>query len=140
MADITGWKSFYTIVPVFESIELAADLVYEVDPPPVDRDKFVTLMKLAVTEVHFTCLGKWFSQIDGVAMGSTLSVILANIWMHSFEKTLSLDIPIENGNNAVESFFLSEPVPGMWNKLNRNLECAYAVTFATHGSMGIVWD
>ena len=30
------------------------------------------------------CDGRWYIQTDGVAMGSSLAVILANIWMKSF--------------------------------------------------------
>ena len=50
-------------------------------------------MKLAVTNVAFMCDGKWFVQVDGVAMGSALAVILSNIWLKSFESKISRDNP-----------------------------------------------
>ena len=34
------------------------------------------------------CNNKWYCQIDGLAMGASLAVILANIWMKSFEDRL----------------------------------------------------
>ena len=75
-------KSLYTNVPVLESIELAADILYNSEElPPVDKETFKDLMKMAVTDVYFMCDGRWYIQTDGVAMGSSLAVILANIWM-----------------------------------------------------------
>ena len=44
-----------------------------------------SLLKLAVTNVHFKCNGIWYEQSDGLAMGASLAVILANVWMKSFE-------------------------------------------------------
>ena len=35
--------------------------------------------------------GKWFVQKDGVAMGASLSVILANLWLKNFENRLKCD-------------------------------------------------
>ena len=47
-----------------------------------------SLLKLAVTNVHFKCNGIWYVQSDGPAMGASLAVILANVWMKSFEASL----------------------------------------------------
>ena len=47
-----------------------------------------SLLKLAVTNVHFKCNGIWYVQSDGLAMGASLAVILANVWMKSFEASL----------------------------------------------------
>ena len=46
------------------------------------------LLKLAVTHIHFKCNGIWYVQSDGLAMGSPLAVILANVWMKFFEASL----------------------------------------------------
>ena len=83
-------KSFYTNVPVEESIEFAADLVYSRDVvPDFSRATFVELLKLAVQNVHILCDSKWYVQVDGLAMGSKLAVYLANIWMKQFEDVIS---------------------------------------------------
>ena len=77
--DVT---SLYTNVPVLESIELAADILYNSEElPPIDKETFKDLMRMAVTDIYFMCDGRWYIQTDGVAMGSSLAVILANIWM-----------------------------------------------------------
>ena len=57
--------------------------------PP--QNTFHELMKLAVKNVKFMVDGKWFVQKDGVAMGASLSVILANLWLKNFENRLKCD-------------------------------------------------
>ena len=83
-------KSLYTNVPVDESIKMAADLVYSRPSiPEFSKDTFITLLGLAVKNVSIRCESSWYSQVDGLAMGSKLSVYLANIWMRKFEPILS---------------------------------------------------
>ena len=47
-----------------------------------------SLLRLALTNVHFKCNKMWYTQSDGFAMGASLAVILANLWMKSFKKSL----------------------------------------------------
>ena len=47
-----------------------------------------SLLSLAATNVHFKCNKMWYTQSDGLAMGASLAVILANLWMKSFKKSL----------------------------------------------------
>ena len=47
-----------------------------------------SLLKLAVTNAHFKCNGIWNAESDGLAMGASLAVILANVWMKLFEASL----------------------------------------------------
>ena len=73
-------KSLHTNVSVLESIDLAADILYNSEEfTPVVKETFKDLMRLAVTDVYFMCDGRWYNQTDGVAMGSSLAVIVANI-------------------------------------------------------------
>ena len=44
------------------------------------------LFRLAVTNVHYKCSKMWYTHSDGLALGASLAVILANWWMTSFEK------------------------------------------------------
>ena len=83
-------KSLYTKVPVKEAIDLAVDKLYATDKPPkMTKSAFSSLMELAVVNVRFMANNSWYVQRDGVAMGSALSVILANLWMKKFEPVLS---------------------------------------------------
>ena len=83
-------ESLYTNVPVVEAILLAADKLYASDKQPsIDKDTFIRLLSLAVTNVYFMANGRWYKQCDGVAMGSALAVILANLWLSQNEGPLS---------------------------------------------------
>ena len=56
-------NSLFTNVPVEESIQLAADLLYSsTEVSSFDRETFVELMRLTVTDVHFNCVGQWYVQ------------------------------------------------------------------------------
>ena len=48
---------------------------------------------MAVSQVHFKCKETWYVQKDGLAMGASLAVILANLWLKQYETALSRDIP-----------------------------------------------
>ena len=73
-------KSLYTNVPVGESIEIALRELYLSNlAPDIPRSAMKSLLKLAVTNVHFICNGIWYVQSDVVAMGSSLAVLLANV-------------------------------------------------------------
>ena len=79
-------KSLFTNVPVEESIQLAAARMNSSpEVPSFDRETFVELMILAVTDVHFMCVGQWYVQVCGFAMGSSLAVILSKMWLKQFE-------------------------------------------------------
>ena len=97
-------KSLYTNVPVDEAIELATKLAYDgLEPPPFVRAVFQKLLHLALTNVLFKCCGRWYRQTEGLAMGSSLSVVLANIWMNTFEDTLARVEPISARNNPKDN-------------------------------------
>ena len=97
-------KSLYTNVPVNESITLAADLVYARNEiPTYTKETFVSLLKLAVQNVNFLCGSAWFSQVDGLAMGSKLAVYLANIWMKQFESIIAGRTPVATARIRTDS-------------------------------------
>ena len=48
---------------------------------------------MAVSEVHFECNETWFVQKIRLAMGASLAVILANIWLKEYEQALKMEIP-----------------------------------------------
>ena len=99
-------KSLYTNIPVEEAIQLAKQIVYEKpEPPPVGKKVFVKLLKLALENVHFVCDGKWFRQVDVLAMGSALSVVLSNIQLHGFENDLKRETPVNPDNRPKDDVF-----------------------------------
>ena len=51
------------------------------------------LLELAVKNVHFKCNESWYCQKDGLAMGPSLAVILANLWIKPWQPQLKLRTP-----------------------------------------------
>ena len=77
-------------MPVDESLERAADLVYgQDDIPDYSKATFKSLLNLAVQNVNIKCASTWYKQVDGLARGSKLSVDLSNIWLRQFEPVIS---------------------------------------------------
>ena len=85
--------SLYTNVPVLEAIQEAADRLYcgEFETPPVSKETFVELLKLASTNVVMLTSDGYYVQKDGLAMGSPPAPLLANIWLSNREKHLKDD-------------------------------------------------
>ena len=85
-------SSLYTNVPVREAIQICADLMF--DPiknyprPPVNKDTFITLAKIASCDVVMSTHAGFYRQIDGLAMGSPPAPHLANGWMSQFDNTI----------------------------------------------------
>ena len=73
-------KSFYTNVPLKEAIEIALQKLYSQESPPeIQRATMKRLLNMAVSKVYFECNDSWYVQVDGLAMGASLAVILANL-------------------------------------------------------------
>ena len=51
-------------------------------------------LKIAVSKVYFKCNDSWFVQVDGLAMGSCLAVILETLWLKEYEFALKQEIPV----------------------------------------------
>ena len=86
-------KSLYTNVPVKESIENCADLLFNWFTIPVDRKTFETLAEIACCDVIMATHDGFYIQVDGLAMGSPPAPYLANGWMSQFD-------PIIKGNSS----------------------------------------
>ena len=70
-------------MPLREVIEIALRELYS-----SDLAQEIPRLKLVVPNVHNKCNGIWYLQSDGLAMGASLAVILANVRMKSFEASL----------------------------------------------------
>ena len=88
-------KCLYTNVPLKEAIDIALRKLYEQDETPsIARKTMKRLLNMAVSQVHFKCNGTWYVQKDdGMALGTSLAVILANLWLKQYKTALSSDIP-----------------------------------------------
>ena len=58
------------------------DTILKNDPAfPLNKDNLKKLFTFATSQTHFLFNGCFYDQIDGVAMGSPLAPILANLFM-----------------------------------------------------------
>ena len=116
-------KRLYTNVPIKEVVEIALRRLYDgVNRPENFRKTMKKLLNLAVSKVHFKCNGLWYVQKDGLTMGASLAVMLANLWLEEYEPALKKEKPkvtvLSEGNNEV--------CPGCQKKLTyrtKGVEC-----------------
>ena len=90
--DVT---SLFTNIPVDETIEIISNQVFAncMYFEGFDRSQFTKLLSLAVKNCHFTFSDRIYQQIDGVAMGSPLGPLFANIFMSFHEKSWLYNCP-----------------------------------------------
>jgi hypothetical protein len=68
--------SLFTKVPIMDSLELLSHHF---------EDDILALFKHVLTSTYFCFNGQFYEQTDGVAMGSPLSLVIANFFMEDFE-------------------------------------------------------
>ena len=80
--------SLFTNVPLEETIDICANALYrndDAEPTALSEDSFRTLLRTVTSGVEFSFNGTMYRQIDGVAMGSPLGPVLANIFVGYWE-------------------------------------------------------
>ena len=81
--------SLFTYIPVDETIDIISNHLFANSMyfEGFDRSQFTKLLSLSVKNCHFIFNGRIYQQIDGVAMGSPLDPLFANIFMSFHEKS-----------------------------------------------------
>ena len=126
-------SSLYTNVPVNEAINDAANLLYlgRYVTPPVDKETFIALTKLAVTDVVLSSHDGCFRQVDGLAMDSQPAPQLANIWLAKFKESIKDDAKIyEKYIDDILRSIKESLVEAKLREINRlqpNLKCTLEV-------------
>ena len=65
---------------------LAEDIILKGDPQnKLSKKELKELFIYATAKTHFIFNGKFYDQVDGIAMGSPLAPTLANLFMGTFE-------------------------------------------------------
>ena len=81
--DVT---SFFTNIPLQEIIDIAINLIFNHNPNlNITKKELKKLFLFATLPIHFIFNSKFYNQIDGVAMGSPLVPVLANIFVGFYE-------------------------------------------------------
>ena len=80
-------KSLFTNIPLVECIDLAVTYISKGNPGlKLSQKELKRLFEFATKETHFLFKGTYYDQVDGVAMGSPLAPVLANLFMGHHEK------------------------------------------------------
>ena len=69
--------SLYTKVPVEDAIRVLREIT---------SDEIAKLVEICLNSTYFSFQGKIYEQVDGVAMGSPLSPIVAKLYMDYLKK------------------------------------------------------
>ncbi|XP_047987681.1 uncharacterized protein LOC125227409 [Leguminivora glycinivorella] len=77
--DVT---SLFTNVPVAETIELIKRMAEHDD----SLTEYMKMIEFCLTSGYFVWRGEYYLQIEGVAMGSPIAPVVANLFMESFEQ------------------------------------------------------
>ena len=74
--------TLFTNIPLQEIIDWAINLIFSHDPNlNITKNDLKKLFLFAASQTRFIFNSKFYNQIDGVAMGSPLVPVLANIFM-----------------------------------------------------------
>ena len=77
----------FTSIPLKETIDIAVNLIFDKYPDlKITRQELKKSFEFATSGTHFLFDGSYYDQIDGVAMGSPLGPVLANLFMGFHEK------------------------------------------------------
>ena len=74
--------SLFTNISLQETIHLAIKLIFKHNPNlNITKKELKKLLLFATSQTHFIFNSKFYNQIDGVAMASSLAPVVANIFM-----------------------------------------------------------
>ena len=90
-------SALFTSVPKDPALKVIKDLL-EKDPTLKDRtvigvDDIILLLEFCLKNTYFSFQGQFFEQVEGVAMGSPVSPIIANLYMEHFEQKALSSFP-----------------------------------------------
>ena len=78
--------SLFTSIPLKETIDIAINLLFEHYPGlNITKAELKKLFEFGTLGTSFLFQGTFYDQIDGVAMGSPLGPVLANLFMGYYE-------------------------------------------------------
>ena len=88
--EMVSFVSLFTPVPLDCTIDIILDKIYNQNliSTKLTREEMKLLLEVCTKEMHFSFDGNIFRQVNGVAMGSPLGPVIANIFMVELEKRL----------------------------------------------------
>ena len=80
-------ESLLTNIPLSETIDLVVEIIFRHNPEfPINKANLREFFSFATSQTQFLFNGLFYDQCDGVAMGSPLAPILANLFMGYHEE------------------------------------------------------
>ena len=94
----------FTLVPIDPALNIIKDLLVK-DPTLKDRtvigiDDIILLLEFSLKNTYFSFHGQFFEQVEGAAMGSPVSPIVANLYMEYLEQKALSTAPHPLGSGA----------------------------------------
>ena len=90
-------KSLYTNIPLVETINIIINLIFENNSifNLFNKVQFKKFLELTLLDTYFFFNKNLYKQVDGLAMGSPIAPILANIFLCFHEKKWLNDCPVQ---------------------------------------------
>ena len=97
-------SALFTSVPVDPALKVIKDLL-EKDPTLNERtvlhvEDFTLLLEFCLKNTYFSFQGQFYEQVEGVAMGSPVNPIVANLYMEYFEQKALTTAPYAPGSGT----------------------------------------
>ena len=104
-------SALFISVPIDPALKIIKDLLVK-DPTLKDRmvisiDDIILLLEFCLKNTYFSFEGQFFEQVEGAAMGSPVSPIVANLYMEFLEQKALSTAP-----------HLSDSGTGLWMTLS----------------------
>ena len=79
-------KSLFTNIPIQEALDCLEKRLRKFHYSSMEIEEILNLVRLSVSQTTFVFSCVFYSQIEGLALGSTLSSVLCDIYMHYYKK------------------------------------------------------
>jgi hypothetical protein len=114
-------ENLFTNVPALEAVNVAKKYLENTGAEATIISGFVSLLKVCIDQNYFKFNGEYYQQLDGLAMGSPLSPLLAELFMDYFEEKLFSDNSV-NTKNIYCWFRYVDDVFAIWTGTDRQLD------------------
>ena len=97
-------SALFTLVPIDPALKIIKNFL-EKDPTLKNRtvigvDDIILLLEVCLKNTYFSFQGQFFEQVEGAAMGSQVSPIVANLYMEYLELKALSTAPLPPGSGA----------------------------------------